>query len=125
MYLSQSYEQKGMFDQAVEADLQRHRIILPEAVEPLRTAFLQSGIKGFWRKQVEIRKEQAVKFSMCEYEIATRYALLGETAQALQMIEDNYRSGGTCWNQIKTEPAFDSLRTQPRYQAILRQMKLD
>ncbi len=124
LYLSQSFEQKGMLAEAVEAELERQKVTAPEAVEPLRTAFLQSGIKGFWRKQVEVKKEQAVKYSTCQYEIATRYVLLDARNEALKMIEENYFSGGTCWNSLKTEPAFDKIREEPRYKEVVSKMGL-
>ena len=124
VYLSQSFEQKGNFDQAVEADLERQRIISPESVESLRSAYLNSGIKGFWQKQIELRRDQIMKYSGCEYEIATRQAMLHNKNEALRIIENNYRSGGTCWNAVKTEPAFDALRNEPRYKEILRRMNL-
>jgi tetratricopeptide (TPR) repeat protein len=123
-YLSQSFEQKGMFDQAVEADLERYRIISPGSVEPLRAAYLKDGIRGFWQKQIDTRREQTEKYSTCEYEIATRQALLGKKDEALRIIERNYLDGGTCWNAVKTEPAFDSLRSEQRYLEILERMGL-
>ncbi len=122
--LSTSFEQQEMFDKAVEADLERQKIIAPETVEPLREAFLRSGIKGFWWKQIEFRKVQNVKFSTCNFEIATRYALLNEKNEALKIIEDNAFFGGTCWNAVNVEPAFDLLRDEPRFQEILRKMNL-
>lgn len=124
LYLSQSFEQKEMFDQAVEFDLERQKIIDPKSVEPLREAYRNSGIRGFWLKQIEVRKEQVVKNSACTYEIATRYALLNKNKEALKIIEDSSLYGGTCWNAINVEPAFDSLRSEPRFQEILRKMNI-
>lgn len=124
LYLSQSFEQKQMYDKAVEADLERQKIIAPETVEPLREAFLISGIKGFWRKQIEVQKEQTIKFSSCPYEIATRYTLLNERSDSLKIIEESSLYGGTCWNAVKVEPAFDSLQKEPRFQEILQKMFL-
>lgn len=124
MYLSMAFEQKEMYDQAVEADLERAKLIAPEEVEPLRQAFLDSGIAGFWRRQIEVRRQLDVKFSGCGYEVATRYALLGDQDQALKTIEENSLFGGTCWNSIHIEPTFDRFRDHPRFQAVIRKMNV-
>jgi len=95
-----------------------------QAVGVLWQAFFNSEIKGFWLKQIEVRQEQAVKYSTYTYKIAKHYALLNKKNEALKIIEDNSLYGDTCWNGLNVEPAFDSLRSKPHYHEILRKMNL-
>ncbi|HEX6125697.1 MAG TPA: tetratricopeptide repeat protein, partial [Pyrinomonadaceae bacterium] len=122
MYMGQAYEQRGMFAEAVETELERYKSILPDEVDGLRAAFAKSGIRGFWQKQIEVKKRQYDQGVNCRQELATRYALLGEVNKALWVIEENFRFGGTCWNGLANEPAFDGLRSHPRFQAVMREM---
>jgi tetratricopeptide (TPR) repeat protein len=122
MFMSRAYEQKGMYPEAVSAYLQRQSVIQPEFVEELRDAFERSGIRGFWEKQIDLMQRQGGQNSMsCTLEVTTRYALLGEIDRALDIIEKDFRYGGTCWNFIFVEPQLDSLRTNERFQAVLRE----
>lgn len=122
MYLGYAYEQKGQYEQAVEAELSRMRSVAPDAVDELRESFLRDGIRGFWRKQIEVKRRLSEEGVNCQQEIATRYALLGETREAIRVMEDNIRFGGTCWNGLAHEPAFDGMRSEPRFQAIIKEL---
>jgi tetratricopeptide (TPR) repeat protein len=55
---------------------------------------------------------------------AVVYAALGERDRALASLERAYneRSQSVIW--IKSEPAFDSLRGDPRFQDLLRRLRL-
>jgi TolB-like protein/Flp pilus assembly protein TadD len=50
---------------------------------------------------------------------------LGENSQALDWLEKSYEEqDGYCWN-VKVDPIFDPLRTEPRVQAILKKVGID
>ena len=82
----------------------------PEALEVLR--------------QMEERSRQE---PIAAASLAILHAWLGNLARAMDLLEqawaDRLRNTGV--NQIKTNPLFDPLREEPRFQALLRKMALD
>ncbi len=114
----------GKYDAAVETELKRRSIFSPESVEPLRNAYKKEGIKGYWRKQIEFLTEESKKKSGLEWEIASRYAVLGDKENALSYIEKYSVGRGSSWSYLKVEPIWDNIRNEPRFQEVLRKMNL-
>jgi hypothetical protein len=58
------------------------------------------------------------------YDLAVIYAGLGENEQAFEFLRKSYeeRTGGLLL--LKSEPIFESLRSDPRYGELLRRMGL-
>jgi serine/threonine-protein kinase len=54
---------------------------------------------------------------------AAVYALLGNMGKALEWLETAYRVRSSELETLKTDPAFDPLRSEPRFQAIERALK--
>ncbi len=52
------------------------------------------------------------------------YAFLGDKEKALDNLEKAYESRVFLSVFVKADPVFDSLRSEPRYQEILRKMNL-
>src|SRR5207245_3776041 len=79
-WLAKSYEQKGHYDQALEAYLKAGEFSIhgPEAGAALREAYAASGWKGFWRKALDLKKERAKQGNVSPYAFAENYARLGE-----------------------------------------------
>lgn len=123
MYLAYAYEQKGMYKEAVQTEIDRVRSKAPKQAAELAQAFERNGIRGFWRKQIELKTREYDEGAVrCRYEIATRHAILGELDRALDLIESNFRYGGTCWNGIQSDPAWDKLHGEPRFSAVMKGM---
>jgi len=55
---------------------------------------------------------------------ATRYAFLGETAQALDALDVAYASRSTMMPLLKTEPSLESLHGEPRFRELVRKLAL-
>ncbi len=121
-FLTRIYELNGQFDEAVEADLKRRATPYPESIEPLRAAYQVGGIRGFWRKQIELLKAESKGKLGLDYHIASRYALLGEADNALAYIEKNQKSKGSMWSCLKVDPSFESLRPNPKSQELVSRM---
>jgi tetratricopeptide (TPR) repeat protein len=58
------------------------------------------------------------------YQIAEAYAWRGETDKAFEWLERSYRQRDGGLSQLKTDPLLGSLRSDPRYKAMLAQLKL-
>ncbi|HET9530099.1 MAG TPA: protein kinase, partial [Blastocatellia bacterium] len=88
-WLWRAYEQKGQYDQAVEAFLKFYGPINqqgPEAAAALREVYARSGWNGFWLKVLDLHMEQA-KRGRNLHGLAENYARLGERDQALFWLE--------------------------------------
>lgn len=119
------YEQLGMIDEwySVMEKLDWK----PGSLE----AFRAHGPIGAWRKQLnELKQSQAMALQQPRqtpkhfFEAALLYAHLGEKKQALEMLEKAYQAREHTLAQIKVNPELDSLRSEPRFIALLRQMNL-
>jgi eukaryotic-like serine/threonine-protein kinase len=97
--------------------------------DPLRLASLGSAY-ALSGKKVEARKiigqlNNASKIHYVpEYLWTTIYAALGEKDQALLWLERAYAQHDSYLVRLKVDPAVDSLREDPRFQDLLRRMKL-
>ena len=123
--LRAAYEQKGMYAEAVEAELNRLKARDGQTLESLKVAYRKSGIRGFWQKQIEVlRRKTTFGDEIPDYHIAARYALLNQSDEALREIEKGFAVRGSMWQMINVDPAFDSLRDDARFQALLRKINL-
>jgi serine/threonine-protein kinase len=119
--LQEVYEQKGMYQEAI-ADMEKVNAALGARV---RTAFERSGARGYWLERISIDQEQAKQAYSSAYFTAAKYAALGDNAQALASLEKAYEERDTWLVSIMIDPIFDGIRSDPRFKALLRNMKLE
>ena len=67
-------------------------------------------------------KETAKKRYVCAFEIAGVHAALGEKDEAFQWLNKAMRDRCDCMVWLKTEPWMASIRTDLRYQDLIRQV---
>jgi len=93
-------------------------------VEAARREYAKSTYRGAMKRLVALQEEQAKRIYIDPVEIARNYALLGEKDRAFGWLEKAYgeKTGGLPY--IKPSPAFDSLRSDPRYASLLKRMGL-
>ena len=58
------------------------------------------------------------------HHIAIEYALLGDKQRALDYLEQAYREHSNHMTDLKVNSYFDSLRGEPRFQKLMREMRL-
>jgi predicted Zn-dependent protease len=121
--LAQAYAQKKMYSEAV-AEQGNAREVRGEAAvaTALKEAYKSSGYQGFLRALLEHDLRAAPDDSRT-YGIAIRYARLGNKDEALKWLEKTYAQHTGNMLFVKSEPAFDSLHSDPRFQSLLRRMK--
>jgi len=116
--------EKGMYDDEVAA-WQKFIALLgekPQDEVALGRAYKVGGIKGAWRWELEREKERLAQFEFARFFLAARYAFLGDKDQALDWLEKGYEQHDDTMACIKVHPVFDSLRSDPRFQDLLRRM---
>jgi serine/threonine-protein kinase len=67
-------------------------------------------------------KQLAVERYVSSYSFALVYAGLGNTDEALSALERGFGERTAPLVLVKVEPAFDPLRKQPRFNALLARM---
>ena len=92
----------------------------------LKAAYATRGVTGYWRESLAIALEAHKPGTHYGTdEIAAIYARLGETDKALDWLEEGYAVHDPyVFFWIAVSPAYDSLRSQPRFQKLLRDLNL-
>jgi DNA-binding winged helix-turn-helix (wHTH) protein/TolB-like protein/Tfp pilus assembly protein PilF len=126
--LGEIYEQKKMYPEAADTYLKLQELdkAPPEKIEELREAFRSKGWQGFLRKQIEEAiKLNAETESQSAGGLANLYVRLGEKDKAFAWFEKAFEAHDPSILQFKIEPAYDSLRDDPRYAELLRKIGLE
>jgi hypothetical protein len=96
----------------------------PEAAEAARLAFARGGERAAEQWAVSDAFERAHKGYVAPYEIAKDYAFLGDKADTLRFLEQSYREHYPWLILLQTEPMFDFVHPEPRYQALIKKLGL-
>jgi tetratricopeptide (TPR) repeat protein len=129
IFLQQAYEGKGDFASAskewqqVALGFGEKLEIVTARSEELRRAFAERGERGYWQTQLEFLKADSKHSPADSYSFALLYARVGDRNRTFQYLEKAFQEHSqdlTLW--LLTEPAFDSVRTDPRFQDLLRRI---
>lgn len=88
----------------------------------LHSAIIRGGLKGYWRERLRRTNGELALHS--HYERAEMLARLGKNELAIENLEAAYKTHNHQMTQLKVNPAFDWLRSDPRFIALLHRMKL-
>jgi TolB-like protein/tetratricopeptide (TPR) repeat protein len=73
--------------------------------------------------EAELAKIKAAQGDAMAYQYATIYAQWGDRAKALEWLETAWRLRDPGLALLRTDPLLDPLRKEPRFQAIMRELK--
>ncbi|HKO14054.1 MAG TPA: hypothetical protein VJV22_18945, partial [Acidobacteriaceae bacterium] len=96
----------------------------PQSAAALRRAYEQGGLHGTVRWQLARREMQSKSAYVSPVELASYHALLGEREPALALLNEGFNQHSPDILYIQTEPAFDFLRADPRYRALVHKIGL-
>jgi len=120
------YEQEGKYQEAIAATPRMMPNIRGHSSDAaaLRQGYAASGAKGYWQKQLEWMTQEFRQPYLPASDLAGVYARLGDKEQAFTALEKAYeeRDGGL--NLLNVDPAFDSLRADPRFADLARRLGL-
>lgn len=121
-----AYEQQRMYGQAIGEYLKRETASgsSQERVAAMTNEYAASGWKGYWLKRLGEAKEKAKQQYFPPDEIAAIYARLGENDQALKWLRKAYEERSFGLIDLKTNPMWDGLRSDPRFADLLRRSGL-
>ena len=125
MVLGMAYEQERNFGEAI-AEFQKATALdaRPHYSAALGHAYAVAGRRREALEVLDRLRTLAKQRSLAWNEIAVVYAGLGENDQALAALDAAYKSHGSQLSWLKVDPRLDTLRSDPRFQDLLRRMNL-
>lgn len=125
-YLGYTYEQKKMYDQALQA-LRKATTLAPDNLTFYADLARISAVSG--KKQ---EAERILQYLMnisneryvSPFDVASIYTGLGDKGKALEWLYRAYEVHADTITYLKMDPRFDSLRSDPRFQELLRRIRL-
>ncbi len=124
--LGEAYEQKGMVEEAIAEYQQTLSVSKNPTIEVwLGHAYAVSGKKDKAQKILAELQKRHKREPNWFYEIALIYAGLGEREQAFAWLEKAYENKEEAsLALLKVEPMLDSLRSEPRFNELLKRLGL-
>jgi TolB-like protein/DNA-binding winged helix-turn-helix (wHTH) protein/Tfp pilus assembly protein PilF len=131
--LAQLYAFLGRFADAITEDT-KARLLSGEDGKSalkkesgLRHALTADGSSGYWKKLLELTQmaDNPPETYQSPFGAAILYAHVGENTKALDSLEHAYQQRSLAMTEIAIEPAFDSIRGEPRFKDLLRRMRLE
>ncbi len=122
--LGVAYAGKGLYTDAVRA-FRAAEVAAPELLDCIALqgyAHARAGSRREALKQLNKLRRLARRRYVPAFLLATVYLGLGEQDKALRFMEKEYDARGWYLLLIGQAPQFDTLRSQPRFQALVRRM---
>ena len=126
------YTYLGRFGDAISAEM-RARVLSGETPEnagrkgeALQKALQAEGPAGYWKKELEFSQlpDNPPETYKSPYSVAIIYTRLGEYDKALQSLAEAFDARALSMTELAIEPAFDPLRSDPRFRELLRRVGL-
>lgn len=118
------YEQTGRFDDAI-AELQKSRELGGlDSRGNIGHVYAISSKRGEAQKLLDQLQEESKHKYVSPYNIATIYEGLGEKDQAFAWLEKAFAERDSNITNLKVDPEFDSLHSDPRFADLLRRIGL-
>jgi Flp pilus assembly protein TadD len=123
--LSRSYESMGDHVQALK-EAQKAMALEPgpEPTLGLGLEYAMSGNREQAREIIEQLKRMSAHIYVSPAHTATIYAVLGDKRTALDLLEKAYEDRDRSLAWIKVDHNYDSLRSEPRFIALLKKIGL-
>ena len=128
-WLAWLYSQRGQFPDAI-TEITKARLLeggerakLAAAGKiSLTDAYEANGPKGFWQQIQKANEKTGRNFG--EFDIPQVYARLGEKDLALEWLGRNYESRTNFTTYMNVDPAYDSIRSDPRFESLAKRIGL-
>lgn len=121
--LAEAYRNKHMeheWAQEIETTLQADGAV--EKADASRKAYQRGGERALAQWAVDDLKARASKGYVSPFELAKGYGYLGDKENTLKFLEQSYREHHPWLIMVQTEPEFDFVHSEPRYQALIQKL---
>jgi TolB-like protein/Flp pilus assembly protein TadD len=124
LFLGPIYEQRGEYEKATRVLLTATTLSggSPEALASLGHVFAVSGNKTEARKILHRLRDQSGGKYVSSHDVAVIYVGLGDKEQAFSWLEKAFAERDQGLSSLKVNPRLDPLRSDPRFQDLLRRM---
>jgi len=124
LWLGMSYEQKGMYEEAItEFQNARSSDGNPAILGALGHVYAVSGNRGEVEKIIKQLKGPSERY-VAPYHIAIIYVGLQKKDEAFEWLKEAYQGRDEWLLYLKIDPRLDTLRSDPRFGGLLRQIGL-
>ena len=126
LLLGQAYLQKGLQAQAI-SELQNATTLSgdsPSYMAEVGVAYAVSGRKAEALNVINQLRKIAKQSYVSSYGLAQIYAALGYKQNTMNCLQSAYDEGAVWMQYLQVDPVLDSVRSQPRFQDLARQMGL-
>src|SRR5215467_8601977 len=94
----------------------------PGPIAWLAQVYATAGYRGEALKILEQLQELSKQQYVSPYGVGRIYVALGQTEEAFRWLETAYEQRGDWMVFLKVDPVFDDLRSDPRFQDLMRRM---
>ena len=126
LYLGRTYEQKGMYPEAW-LNYHKARVLMgyePEShIGPLPAKTLNA--QSYWKQRLAWGQDDLKHGRKASFDLAVAYTNLGDKERAFESLEKSYQEHSGWMAELKINPMNDPLRSDPRFQALVKRMKLE
>lgn len=127
--LLSAYEEKGDLLKAMD-EREKEAILWGQSPEnaarqvaPLRKAYAISGAKGYWKSRLDSFGLKSFEGHVDQYQLAVALARVGERDNAFASLEKSFAAHSDAFLYwFQGEPAFDPMRSDPRFKDLLRRI---
>jgi len=123
LYLGKTLAEQGQFQEAVE-ELKKAGDFTAEPYATIGYVYGRMGRAADARKVIADLQEQSKKGYVAPTNFAKIYIGLGDKDQAFTWLEKGYQQRDFWLTFLKGDPVFDSLRSDPRFQDLVRRIGL-
>jgi TolB-like protein/Tfp pilus assembly protein PilF len=116
------YAEKGTYAESIAAFLKSGNG--PYSLGHLGNAYARAGRKDAALQIIQRLKQQVQRNGVGRYEIALVYAGLGEKNEAFRWLQDAFLAHDVGMVYLKVDPCLDPLRSDPRFNELLRRVGL-
>jgi tetratricopeptide (TPR) repeat protein len=120
--LGDVYAEKGRYADAIAAFLKSGNG--PDSLGHLGNAYARAGNAAEARKTIAQLEEHVRENGVGRYEIALVYAGLGKKQEAFKWLEEAYDAHDVGLLYLKVDPCLDPLRSDPRFDDLMRHVGL-
>jgi len=125
VFLGMAYAKQGRVTQALQhADAAFRSDKGPLIASFRANVYALAGHKGEAIASLQEIEKQRIEHYSCTYEVGTAYILLGQTDRGFRWLDNAYESRSECMILLKADPRLDAVRSDPRYQTLLRRVGL-
>jgi TolB-like protein/Tfp pilus assembly protein PilF len=123
--LRSAYHQKRMYEEALEIWKRSYEARDDqEAEDALARGYEEGGYSGALSSVAELLIERSRTTFVTPWQIGTLYTRAGKNDKALQWLEKAFEARDGNLIYLSVDPIFDYLRSDPRFQDLLRKMNL-